>query len=342
MSFTSILGQDRAKKFLQQVMAREKIPHAYLFSGMEGVGKTSTAKALTEALNCREPAGRDACGECAICRQMKSGNFPDFLNIYPDGQNIKIEQIRELNRILGFAPAAGGYRVCVLHQAERMNKEASNAFLKTLEEPPPGNILILKAAEPLDLLPTIVSRCQKVPFQPLPCEVISNTLAARGTVQKEDAGILARLAGGSLGWALDAGKSGFFERRREWLAGAVRMPSLAPEELLAMTIKWTKGNSPKDGEASKPLPEGLNGFLLVWSSWFRDLMLLKAGIAEDLLANIDFSGKLKNLADKYSMEALITALEALEQAKRDLRRNRNPLLVMEYTMLRVRSKITSQ
>jgi DNA polymerase-3 subunit delta' len=218
-----------------------------------------------------------------------------------------------------------------------MTEEASNAFLKTLEEPPPGNILILKAVEPLDLLPTIVSRCQKVPFQPLPPALIRDTLLkARGALQKEAAEVLARLAGGSLGWALNAAAGGFLERRQEWLAGAVQISSLSAGEIMEMAIIWARKNSSKDEEVSGPLPEGLNGFLLVWASWYRDLMLLKAGVGEDLLTNFDFSRKLKNLAGKYSMEALSSSLEALEQAKLDLSRNRNPSLVMEYTLLRLK------
>ena len=111
--------------------------------------------ALAMALNCHEPVDFDGCGRCPPCRQILSGNFPDLLLIKPDGQKIKIEQIRDLNRKFSFAPVTDGYRICVISQAETMTIEAANSFLKTLEEPPPGNILVLNATEPLDLLPTI-------------------------------------------------------------------------------------------------------------------------------------------------------------------------------------------
>ena len=168
VAFSEILGQKTAKRFLKQVMASGKIPHAYLFTGIPGIGKTTTAMAFAMALNCREPVDFEGCGQCPSCRQFKGKNFPDFISILPEGQNIRIDQIKELNRKLGFAPVSGGYRVCVIHQADAMNDESANSFLKTLEEPPPGNILILRVTESLDLLPTIVSRCQQVPFQPLP------------------------------------------------------------------------------------------------------------------------------------------------------------------------------
>jgi len=111
-------------------MSEERIPHAYLFTGISGIGKTSMARALTMALNCHEPTDFDGCGRCPSCRRLLGGNFPDFIHIKPDGQNIKIEQIRELNRRLSFAPVSAKYRVCVLQEAEVMTGEAANSFLK--------------------------------------------------------------------------------------------------------------------------------------------------------------------------------------------------------------------
>ncbi|MBW2202876.1 MAG: ATP-binding protein, partial [Deltaproteobacteria bacterium] len=151
MLFSEIIGQEKAKRFLKRVMSEERIPHAYLFTGIPGIGKTSMAKALTMALNCHEQNDFDGCGQCPSCRQLLGGNFPDFIHIKPDGQNIRIEQIRDLNRSLSFAPLSAEHRVCVVQQAEAMTGEAANSFLKTLEEPPPGNILILNAREPRDL-----------------------------------------------------------------------------------------------------------------------------------------------------------------------------------------------
>ena len=113
VTFSEILGQETAKIFFKQVLASQKIPHAYLFTGIPGIGKTSTAMAFAMALNCREPAEFNGCGHCPSCRQLMGGNFPDFISIRPEGQNILIEQIKGLNRSLSFAPMSGGYRVCV-------------------------------------------------------------------------------------------------------------------------------------------------------------------------------------------------------------------------------------
>ncbi len=154
------------------------IPHAYLFTGINGVGKSTTALALARAVNCTSDTTGDGCGRCITCRQLSSGNFPDIITIAPDGQNIKIEQIRELNRNLNYKPVSGKYRITIIDWAEMMTEEAANSFLKTLEEPPSGNIIVLKVVDPRDLLPTIVSRCQRVPFNPLDRDTIRIILFA--------------------------------------------------------------------------------------------------------------------------------------------------------------------
>ena len=189
---------EKAVDLLRRAISREKMPHGYLFVGIPGVGKRTTVRALTRALNCGEQNDGDGCGKCRPCRQIMGGNFPDFEYIEPDGQKIKIEQIRALNQALAYKPAYGKFRVTLIHQAETMTKEGANAFLKTLEEPPKRNILILCVAEPLDLLPTILSRCQKVRFRPIPSPLIAQWIDAHYDVPHESA-VLAGICEGSLG-----------------------------------------------------------------------------------------------------------------------------------------------
>jgi len=336
MSFSQILGQERAKSFLAQVMAREKIPHAYLFTGIPGIGKTTTAMALTMALNCQEPVNGDACGHCVSCRQMKSGNFPDFLSIRPEGKNIKIDQIRDLNRKLGFAPVSGRYRVIVLDKAETMTTEAANSLLKTLEEPPPGNILVLKVTEPLDLLPTIVSRCQRVPFQPLPVDDMTYWLVKQKGVDAEIAAVLARISGGSLGRALKMCEGDFFDKRQEWLQRLIRLPGLSGEKALEMALECAQEAKKTGSQTSEIWETSLMDMLEVWETWYRDLLLVRVGGGKHLMINVDFSHKLKNIAGKLKVQNLIHSILAVDQSQRDLRRMRNTKLVMEHTVLSLR------
>ena len=337
MLFSEIIGQEKAKRFLKRVMSEERIPHAYLFTGIPGIGKTSMAKALTMALNCHEPTDFDGCGQCPPCRQLLGGNFPDFIHIKPDGQNIKIEQIRELNRRLSFAPVSAKHRVCVLQQAEAMTVEAANSFLKTLEEPPTGNILILNAREPLDLLPTIVSRCQRVPFQPLPVQAMTDWLVKEKDIDRQRATIAAKGSSGSLGSALRMCEDVFFKMRDEWLSVLLRLPRFSKGEALEMAFESANRNKRGgvgsfDAEGQEP---GLLEMLAVWGCWYRDLLLVKVGGPAHLIINVDFSGEFKSFAGNFRRANLIESLFVVNQAIKDLRRMRNTALVMEHAVLRL-------
>jgi DNA polymerase-3 subunit delta' len=329
--FSQIIGQDRAINFLKQVMASEKVPHAYLFVGIPGVGKTTTAVALTQAINCQAPVNQEGCGQCKSCRQLMGGNFPDFEIIRPDGQNIKIEQIRELNRSFGFKPIAGGYRISIVQQAERMRDEAANAFLKTLEEPPEGNILILNVTEPLNLLPTIVSRCQKVPFRPIPVRLISDWLLTKKDLDEEKALVLARLSGGSLGRALEMWESDFLEKRQDCLFNLIKLTGLSLVQALELALESTGKDKKREIDASGD--GGIFGLLSIWKTWYRDLLVLKTEGPEELLINVDFSHKLKNIEKSFKIENLINSILVIEKAQRDLLHTRNMDLMMENTVL---------
>lgn len=334
--FSEIIGQDLAKRVLKRAMAGQRFPHAYIFSGIPGVGKTSMARAFALALNCERRDGVEGCGECAACRQIKSGNSPNFNLLVPEGQNIRIHQIRELTRCLSFAPAVGRTRVSVLRNAESMTVEASNAFLKTLEEPPQRNVFILAVAEPLNLLPTILSRCQRIPFHPLPTEAIARVLEGQEGLDPEKASILARASGGSLGWAITMTGGSFMDRRREWLSRLAELRGFTPREVLTLALECATG----DGRTSSEVPEGERtgalGMLAMWESWYRDLLVWCVKGAPRLITHADFSSQLKTAAATFTIEALIDSIFYLDSAQRDLRRNRNPALVMEHTLLNLK------
>lgn len=335
-SFTEIVGQEKAITFLKRVMAREKIPHAYLFTGIPGVGKTTTALALTQAINCHEQIDGEGCGQCKSCRQVMHGNFPDLITIRPDGQNIKIEQIRDLNRALAFKPVSGGYRVSIILEAEMMTDEAANSFLKTLEEPPPDNILILNVTEPLDLIPTIVSRCQKISFKPLPVHVIAEWLMEKESLDDEKALVLAKISEGSLGRTVQMIESGFFEKRQESLLRLLQLPELSSEQALEMALEITRKGKKKNLNASETKDISLFQLLSVWKTWYRDLILMKVKGPADLLINIDFSHKLKNICKNFKIEDLMNSLMIVDRAQRDLMQTRNIDLIMENAVLSLR------
>ncbi len=336
MFFSQILGQERAKRFLKQVMAREKMPHAYLFTGIPGIGKTSTATALAMSLNCHHPIDGDGCGKCPSCRLMIAGNSPDLLFIKPDGQNIKIDQIRDLNHSLSFAPLSLRYRVCIIYQAETMTAEAANSFLKTLEEPPSGNILILNIIEPLNLLPTIVSRCQRVPFKPLALEEIMNWLVREKGLHGETAQVVAKVSAGSLGRAKKMCEGDFMKKRDEWLSRLLRLGGITSHEAIDMALECAGEDKKVNIDLSDNSKAGIMDMLFVWETWYRDLLVVSAQAPDHLIINVDFLPKLQKSAESYNIKKLTQSLLAISQARRDLRGNRNPALVMEHSILNLR------
>jgi len=336
IQFSHILGQEKAKRIVQQAVLSGRVPHAYLFTGITGVGKTSLATAMAASLNCKSRKGVEACGKCSSCRQISSGNFPDFSLISPEGGAIKIRQIREAQDSMRFAPMAGPYRVVILDQAETMTDEAANAFLKTLEEPPKGNVLVLNAVEPANLLPTIVSRCQRVPFVPLATEQIVDYLVNETGMQGEKAVVLAKVAEGSLGRAIAMAQSDFLEQREKWLKKAMKIPELNAAAAFDMALELSGEKGADVEQGSKYEVGGLLDLLGVLAMWYRDLLLLKTGGAQSLLVNADLLGELKSFARKFKLLQIYESLLILDQAQRDIRMRRNKALVLEKMVLSLR------
>ncbi|MBM4276189.1 MAG: DNA polymerase III subunit delta', partial [Deltaproteobacteria bacterium] len=227
--FRDILGQERVLTYLKTAWRKGRLAHAYLFLGPDGVGKASVARALAAALNCTQPLPEaDACGTCPSCRRMAAGTHPDFLVISPEESKvqIKIEHIREFRRLTAYPPLGGGWRVALIKPAEALtaqNDAAANALLKTLEEPPERNLIILAATVEGDLLPTVVSRCQKLPFSPLPPALVSRELERRRNLAPAQAALVAALSGGSLGRALAMDPEELLNQRRQVLADLEQM-----------------------------------------------------------------------------------------------------------------------
>ncbi len=195
-AFALILGQDRALALLERALARPS--HAYLFVGPTGSGKATCAEAWIQALFCEHRTG---CGSCAECRTVASGNHPDRHVWAPDGKNTTIDQVRELIRQADLAPYRAWRQIHVL-DADTLNPPSANALLKTLEEPPDRTILLLLAKTVSDLLPTLVSRCQRIPFSLVPSEAIAAWLTRTKGIDPDRARYAAFRSGGRPGRAL--------------------------------------------------------------------------------------------------------------------------------------------
>jgi DNA polymerase-3 subunit delta' len=226
------VGHEAQKEAFRRAFQRRRMAHAYLFTGPPGVGKHLFAVALAQALLCerRPPDGPlEACGRCAGCVQVAAGTHPDFFTAArpPESLEFPIELMRELCQSFSLKSARGRGKVVIIDDADDLNEESANCFLKTLEEPPAGSVLILIGSSTERQLPTIVSRCQVVRFAPLPDEVVGQILDRR-TQEDPEATIrpgpelrqrLIRLGAGSPGTALALADPGLWEFRSMFLKG---------------------------------------------------------------------------------------------------------------------------
>ncbi len=236
--FAAIHGHQRQIEFLKSAVRRQRLPHALLFAGPDGIGKRSVAVAFAAWLQC-EAGGDDACGGCAACRQVGAGTHPDLqlVAVAPGKKEIGIDRMREIKRFMQLQPLRGKAKIAIVDDAHALTAAAQNAVLKTLEEPPDRSFLLLIADNPDGLLPTVRSRCQRLQFAPLPTETVADILVTAHGIEPRAAHDLAVLAEGSPGRALSlSGGLGALDsgRLRELLAGLrgaryVRLMELANE-----------------------------------------------------------------------------------------------------------------
>lgn len=292
MGFSEIKGHERPLRILQGTIRRNRIPSALLFTGDSGIGKRSSALIYIQALNCLESQDGDACGTCTSCRKIVSGNHPDLLSIQPDGSEIKIETIRSVEEFLAMKPYEGRKKAVLIDEADAMNINASNAFLKTLEEPPADSVILLITANPDTLPDTIRSRCFQVRFSPLPAAACNAVLNTAQTTEIDDTA--RRLAMGRPGLAL-AGTHGADARRCAELYAAM-----------------AQGETKDAWEDRADMEQWLALAPLV----FRDLAVARIGAGEPLLlTDAPKSGDLGTVLERYRAVQRVQARSAFNLNK---------------------------
>lgn len=253
MSWQRIRGHDALVRAFSHVIRRGRLAHAYLFAGPPGIGKRLFAIELAKALLCEHPyAGKrevlEGCDQCPACIQIEAGTHPDFVFAQrPEEKNeFPVELMREVRERFILKPARGKGKVVVLNDAEDFNEESANAFLKTLEEPPPGSVLILITSNLDRQLPTIISRCQVIRFAPLPLAVVEEMLRTQKTEEGEPAiradliQRLVRLSGGSLGIAQALADPALWDFRRALVTGLTQSP-VKSVELARAWMEFAEG-----------------------------------------------------------------------------------------------------
>ncbi|KPK25692.1 MAG: hypothetical protein AMJ61_11240 [Desulfobacterales bacterium SG8_35_2] len=320
LRFAYLLGHDKPKALLREAVAKDKMGHAYLFRGPDGVGKKRAALTLAAYINCKSPGNDDACGRCTSCRKYFSGNHPDLVLVEPDGAAIRIGQIRNLKHQLAFPPLEARMRVVVLEDIHTMRREAGNSLLKTLEEPAADNLLILTADLAGEVLPTILSRCQIIPFGPLDHKDMARVLMQEDDMEESLAFTLAAVAEGSLGRAKLLWQENILRLRQEVVEGLLLGPQ-SQAETIARVFRLS--------EKVAALKENTSEFLALLRLWYRDLVLFAAGGPESSITNKDLALSLPAAAQLWSLTQLHEKLHRLDLAERQLERNCSRTLVLE-------------
>ena len=299
--YDEIVGHERVKGVLRRAVQNDRVHHAYLFSGPEGVGKTPTALAFAAALNCTDLSGGDACGRCASCRKTRDGNHPDLWIVEPEKSMIKIDQIRDLQHRAQFAPYEGKRKVYLLRSADLMNPNAANALLKTLEEPRDATVFVLIADNPHLLPMTVLSRCQRVAFWPLLTQELARELEDRLELEPEQARLVALLSNGSLGRALGMEIESLLDRRRAVLEIVSALSGAGPTRAL--------------GLAEEMIEDDPSELCEIVKTWYRDQIVWKTTGREDALVNRDMVQAIQKEASGAPLPALFEKVRAIGQTQ---------------------------
>jgi len=330
-----VIGQDRALELLRRSLDNGRLAHAYLFTGPPHVGKMTLAVNLAQALNCEKE--NRPCGECQPCLRTAAGNHPDVQIIgRPSGadagdggskKEIGIAQIRELQHSAALQPYEGKYRAYIIDGAEYLNEESANCLLKTLEEPPPTVLFILLAVQENRLLPTIVSRCQRVELFPLPASVIEKALVAHWQAAPEKARLLSRLCRGGIGWAVSALRDeSLLEARSQNLDRLLELTGAS----LQQRFSFAASLAAQYGKNRNAVEETLN----LWLEWWRDVLLVREDCSQ-FVTNIDREAGLRSYAECYDLIDIRGFMEAVRAALQQLEQNANSRLVLEVLMLNI-------
>ena len=328
-----IYGQDGVLKLLQTASAANRLAHAYLLVGPAHVGKMTVALHLAQLVNCEE-SGPGPCLTCSQCSRIAGGHHADVqvigLPVNEDGSlgtQIRIEQVRELRKQASLRPYEGHTRVFILQDAELLTTEAANSLLKYLEEPPPNVLLVLLTADEDALLPTVLSRCQRIELRPMPLPDLEQVLTSEYQVDGERAALMSRLSGGCPGWAITAAQDPtILEARLEALSDQV---SLAEADL---SKRFRFANSL--GSAFYRDRPRVRGVLDLTRSWWMDLLLYAAGVP-DQAVNSHLGDNLRDQSQELTIQQAHAFLNDLSRARDMLDRNVIPRLALEWLMLKM-------
>jgi DNA polymerase-3 subunit delta' len=326
MSLAKLVGNDSIKQWLKNALRAKRLPGALIFSGPSGVGKQQFAIELAKALNCPNlDSDFNSCDNCSTCHRISLGEFIDTKVIVPDGQFIKVDQVRTVIDEIYFRPFEGNFRVYIFESAEKFREQAANALLKTLEEPPSTSILILITSSPDSLLPTILSRTIKLHFTPLSDEALRIYLTNNYPRPETEQKLLIKLSQGSIGRALSIDISEYKQRRQECLE---MLSAVATKNQPTILLKTAETLGKKERVDFDKYLETI--FILL-----QDLTHLQISPTIETI-NTDIYNNLLELATKSPSNIFAKLACRLLELERELVRNINRQMTLENIFLTIK------
>ena len=326
----NIFGHDGAVNYLKRQCEPGNTRHAYLITGPEGVGRLTLAKAFVKALNCQNPpAKHDFCNTCPACRQIDAEAWPDLTILRPieNARDIKIDQVRQMQQSLALAPYQSQWRVVIIPDFQNATVAASNALLKSLEEPPARAIIILTADARENLLETIASRCGILRLRPMSVDATAEVLQNKLDLEEDKAKVIAHLAGGRVGTAIQfAQNQELFEDYHDILA---QLHDVLPETKRAR-LQYAEDVSKRKGNQR----ENISALLSVWLTFWRDVMIAHSR-ADLPIVNLAQSDTIKTIASQLSLPQIEAILNAHEKGLEQIDANVNSRLVLENILLNI-------
>jgi len=353
--FDRIIGQDAARQVLLKAVHAAEPAHAYLFLGLAGTGKTKTALEFAKALDCENPTETGACEECAICKAIEHGNFPDIRLWSPKGRDTTIENMREMRDLASFKPMRGKWVVNVVERADTLNEDSANCILKLLEEPPSYVINILLYRNAANILPTIRSRCQLVRFEQVNNDLLAARLVEEHDLSQEEAEFLASYSQGRPGMAIGLIDNNEFQQKRNSAAlVAAACATNNPWAALGLADALRSGGGPKPSDAEsegdedeepaqtrgagrrKGVRDASLEALDTLVVWYRDLLAIKMQGGDAPIVNCDKRAEIAAQSASYSdASPLLAGVEAILHTKRCIQGNANPQIATEALMMQL-------
>lgn len=321
--YRDIIGQEQLKEHLQNAIRSRKVSHAYILNGEKSSGKEFIARIFAMSLQC-EKKEVEPCQVCHSCLQALSGNHPDIIYVTHEKPNtISVDDIRtQINSDIAIKPYSSEYKIYIINEAEKMNAQAQNALLKTLEEPPSYGVILLLTSNLDALLPTILSRCVVLNMKPVADEQVKKYLMEQLKVPDYKAEVCTAFARGNIGKAKALAASEDFEKvKTEVLSLLKYIQEMELYEMIAAVKKITE---------YKP---DINDYLDIMMIWYRDVLLFKATKDMSHVIFREEVSSLQKVADRTSYEGIERVIHALEQAKNRLNANVNLELTMELLLL---------